>query len=198
MLEATNLSDDETAKALGIEIPDKPVKKMPITTDDYLATLSVKDRNLMLQLDTLCAVIGAYIHPEGTFAKERTALQKAISNPIRLDGSGRDTVMYKMTPSVTPEDADETFFNLQARYREYQARLNAMKHDLEMAIQKDTREKLFDYNERLSAYNARKAEVEAAIQAYRKLKVDELTALKIIIPDTLREVYQRVSLMGKK
>ena len=198
VLEATHLSDEEAAKALGLEIPTEPKKQEPITVEDYLATLSVKEYNRLLQLDTICAVIGSYIHPDGAFAKERTELQKAISNPIRLNGSGRDTVMYKLTPSVSLEDADKTFFNLQAIYREYQAQLNSMKHEMETAIQKDTKAKLLDYNDKVSAYNAKMAEVQASIQTYRKLKVDELMALKITIPDVLRDVYESVSRMGKK
>lgn len=198
VLEATNLSDEEVAKALGIEIPVEPKMQAQMTVDEYLAKLRVKERNQLLHLDTLCAVIGSYIHPDGAFAKERAELQKAISNPIRLDGNGRDTVMYKLTPSVNPEDVEKTFFSLQAKYREYQAQLNSLKHEMEIAIQKDTQAKLFDYKAKLSAYNARKAEVQAAIQAYRKAKVDECMALKIIIPDSLRDVYESVSRMGKK
>ena len=181
VLEATNLSDEEAAKALGIEIPVEPKMQAQMTVDDYLAKLSLKERNQL-----------------GAFAKERAELQKAISNPIRLDGNGRDTVMYKLTPSVNPEDVEKTFFSLQAKYREYQAQLNSLKHEMEIAIQKDTQAKLFDYKAKLSAYNARKAEVQTAIQAYRKAKVDECMALKIIIPDSLRDVYERVSRMGKK
>ena len=195
---AENLSLGEIAKALNIAVPVAPEDYERLTNDDIVATWNVKQRNRYYYLDTLCSTFGKYIHPDQTFAREREALCKVISEPNRINGNGRDMVIYTMIPTVSTAVADDTFFVLQNKYREYQAELNSLKHQIELAVQADDREKSLKEEAEQQAYRLEMNEIRAKCNVYKGERVREAQALKIIIPDSLQAIYQRVAQMGKK
>lgn len=55
----------------GIVTPEQPEMEETISEDHYIATLNIKQRNSYYYLDTLCAVLGNYIHPNGAYSKAR-------------------------------------------------------------------------------------------------------------------------------
>lgn len=77
----------------------------------------------------MAAVIGKYIHPDDVLSDERKKLKNRIQHPHQVDGKGRDALIYTYEPSVSAEDVDNTFYELQKKHREVQAQLNSMKHD---------------------------------------------------------------------
>ena len=196
--EARVLGDEEIAAILKLEWEEAPTRVPYMTEDEYLSTLSIKERNRYYHLETLCAVVGSYIHPDGHFSEERKRLKDAIVSPVSISGSGRDAIVYTLTPSVTVEKVDDTFFELQNKYREYQAQLNSMKHNMELASQEDIRTKDAEYSKAVSLYSNKMKAVMAEVIAYRNKKVQEAQALKIIIPDSLKGIYNKVSSLGKE
>lgn len=196
--EASNITTDMAIQAMGIVCPEKPETYDRLTSDDIIATWNIKQRNRYFQLDTLCSVIGSYIHPEGEFSEERNKLSEILYEDHEVKGQGRDLVLYTMTPTVALEDVDNTFFALQDKYREYQAELNSMKHQIELAINKDNTEKsLKEQEEALNYSNSMKA-IYAQVQVYKNQKVTEAQSLKIAIPDSLRGIFEEVSRQGKE
>lgn len=181
----------------GLEVPERPERAEYITEDDVIGMWSIKQRNRYYYLDTLCATIGQYIHPDGTFAKEREQLQKILHEPHKVSGSGRDTLLYNYTASVAPEDVEDSFMDLQQTYRGYQAELNSLKHQVQEAVQKDVFEKNLKYQTEYNIYK----DVMAAVDAELKTKVHQATVaaqnLKIIIPDSLKPIYEKIQKVGK-
>ena len=196
--EAEEMSLNRIADTLGLEYPIQPDTYTRLTSDDVVASWNVKQRNHYYYLDTLCSTIGKYIHPDMTFAKERAKLYKVISEPNRIDGHGRDMIIYTMTPTVTESKVEDTFFALQDRYRTIQAELNSMKHQIELAIQEDDREKTLKEETEASDYANKYRELVAKCNVYKKQRIMEAQALKIIIPDSLKGIFTIVSTMGKK
>lgn len=181
----------------GQKEPVHPSKDAALTEDQYYASLSIKERNRYYQLETEAAVLGKYIHPTGAFSKARKHLAKVIRNPHNVEGSGRDTIIYEHTPSVLISDVDDMFFSLQSKYREVQAQLNQMKHACEQAIKASEREVEAKYLKELDAWTNQKCKFTDQVASYIKNKQVEIASYKIIIPDSLRGIYETVSKLGK-
>ena len=80
MFDAANKKDiEEWYKERGLEFWNAPSRPTLFTKDDIIATLNIKERNHIYTLETKCAVIGKYIHPDGPFSTARKKLSK-ISN----------------------------------------------------------------------------------------------------------------------
>lgn len=191
------LSDAAIAKTLGIELPIVPESEQRLTEDDVVATWNIKQRNRYYYVETLCSTFGKYIHPEGSLSVARNDLIKAISEPTTVNGSGRDMVIYYRKPSVEIVNVEKTFFELQNEYREYQAELNSMKHQIEVTLQEDDREKTQREKIAYNNYASEREKIQLQILEARKELVRQAQSLKITIPDSLKPVYEVISKLGK-
>ena len=181
----------------GIEVPERPERAAYISKEDYIATLGIKERNRYYYLEAVCATIGQYIHPDGVYAQQRAALKKVIAEPNTVQGSGRDTLLYSKTPSLPLQEVEDTFMSLQNTYRSYQAELNSIKYQIEDAVNKDTAAKNIEYSKAIEDYNNKMAMLNAQLEEKRKQAVLAASNLKIIIPDSLKAIYERVNSLGK-
>lgn len=136
-----------------LTMPKQPVKEEPMTADDYLASLTVKDRNRMLLLEAKAAVIGKFIHDDGKLALERKALRHVAANPVGTSGEGQQTMLIEFTPSVSQEYVDGMFFRLAAEHRALQAELNGMLAERERAIEADKQAKAAEYQKASEAFS---------------------------------------------
>lgn len=192
--EARNLS----YRDFGIEVPEQPICEDALAEEDYIATLNIKQRNRYYYLDTLCAVLGNYIHPSGSYAKARKKLRELMNNPITINGSGRDAIVYTHEPSIDYDIVEDTFMSLQQEYRAYQSELNSMKHEMEMAIQEDSRKKSLAYQEAYAKWSYEMERINADFKIKKDKAIVDAQSLKIIIPDALTPIYDRVKSLGKK
>lgn len=196
--EAQKLTVHDIAPILGLTVPPTPVCKQYPTQDDIIATFNIKQRNRVYYLDTICAEIGKYIHPTGAFADARKDLQKVIDHPSNLSGTGRDAILTQYTPSVSIDEVNNTFFELQNKQREYQAELNTIKHQIQETINIATREADEQYAKECEEYRNVMSEISSKIFAYRNEEVRKAQALKIVIPDVFDDIFQKLKKMGKK
>ena len=180
-----------------LEVPERPERAEYITEDDVIGMWSIKQRNRYYYLDTLCATIGQYIHPDGIFAKEREQLQKILHEPHKVLGSGRDTLLYNYTASVTPGEVEDTFMDMQQTYRGYQAELNSLKHQAQEAVQLDQATKNGQYSLELQNWQGQMAVIDAVLKEKRHQATVTAQNLKIIIPDSLKPIYEKVQKVGK-
>ena len=180
-----------------IKIPTAPEREDYISSDDVIATFNIKQRNRYYYLEAFCATIGQYIHPGGVYATERDQLQKIIHEPNTVSGSGRDALLYSRKPSLDPQEVEDTFMSLQQTYREYQAELNSIKHEIEETLNKDTADKNIRYSEACKAYSDTMKVLDAELTRKRKEAVTAASNLKIVIPDSLKDIYEKVSKLGK-
>lgn len=181
-----------------IVTPEQPEIEDTISEEDYIATLNIKQRNRYYYLDTLCAVLGNYIHPNGAYSKARKKLREVMNNPITISGSGRDAIVYTSEQSIDFDVVEDTFMALQQEYRGYQAELNSMKHQMEMAIQEDSRKKSLAYQEKFAAWSYEMEKLNTELKIKRDKAIADAQNLKIIIPDSLKPIYDKVKDLGKK
>lgn len=168
--------------------------------NDYWATKNVKERNRFYELETQCAVIGKFIHPEGSFSEQRNALYDIINCPNEVVGTGRDALIFMYKPSVSTEEVDKYYFALQKKYRAIQAELNKIRHDITLTIEEDRRRFIseheaiiYEQNKERAEHNARVEEIDNQVAAYMQKELTRISFLRIVIPDSLKTIYQKIN-----
>jgi hypothetical protein len=157
---------DRMCRKFGLAKPKQPVQEPAMTEDDYMATLSVKDRNRMLMLNAKAAAIGKYIHPDGHLAKERQKLRHVVAYPTETQGEGANTLIYSFEPSVSQGEADGLFFRLSAEHRALQAELNGLLAERDRTIEADRQRKAAAWQEATAAYSREMSVLQDKLSAY--------------------------------
>ena len=181
----------------GIETIPTPEREDSLTTDDVIGAMSIKERNRYYQLETFCSVIGNFIHQKGVFNEQRNKLHDIVVAPYSTFGEGADMIVYAYVPTISPEEVDNKFAYLQQLYRENQAQLNSIKHQIETAVLKDTTEKNERYKVAYDEYHRQEHARSIEIQNKRNTEVQRISNLKIIIPDSLKSIFEKVQSYGK-
>ena len=166
-----------------------------LTEQDIIESWTVAEQEEYLSLETICAVVGKYIHPNGPLSKAKTELSNRINRPVSTECSGRDTIIRKYYPEATEEEVNILFFSLQRNHRECQARLNGIKHKINMTVREDTQKKDEAFKKALQEYNNKSNELLVADKLTREEKHKEIEALKIVIPNDLKSVYDKLTSM---
>lgn len=196
--EANRMSDEDVLKELGLDVPVAPEEPKALSEDEVVASWGIKQRNRYYQLDTLCSVVGSYIHPSGSYAQARKALMNRMQEPNQLVGEGINAMLRSYDATVKPSQVDEMFFNLQNAYREAQAELNSMKHEIETTVANSVLKAKEEYSIAVDKYNDKVELLRAKASAFRKERVMQAQSLKIVIPDSLKEIYSQVNKLGKQ
>lgn len=184
-------------KLMNIEMPKTPEQEPLMTEDDYFATLPLRDRVRFFNLETKCAVLGSAIHPDGAFSEARKTLIGSIAEPSKLIVKNGTTFIETVSPSIPCESVDELFFRLQDCHRTAQAELNTIKFACEKALNEDSIAKATAYNSKLSEYNAKVAALNSEMSLYRRKRMSEISGMKIIIPEALAPIFEKINGLGK-
>lgn len=191
-------TDIETwCKENGKEYPAQPTLETSVTQDEVLATWSIKDRNRYLTLSAKVSAYGKLLHPNGSYSKARAELKKKINNPVYYQESGRDTIIHSCSPSIKASVVDAKFFELQAIWRKAQAELNGLEHKIELAIEKDTNAKNSKYTSECTFRQHMLETLIAEYRAWKDKKLQDIAALKIVIPHDLQDIYQTVNALAQ-
>lgn len=176
-------------------IQNKPQCERYLTEQDVIESWTVAEQEDYLSLETICAVVGKYIHPNGPLSKAKMELSNRINKPVTTECSGRDTIIRRYYPECTEEEVNNLFFSLQKTHREYQARLNGIKHKIDMTIREDIQKKDEAYKKALQEFNNKANELLVADKLTREEKHKEIEALKIVIPNDLKPIYDKLTSM---
>lgn len=177
---------------------EEPTRPNTYTEEDYWATKSVSEHFRYLDLETKVSTYGKFIHPNGRINDSKKDLIKIINNPTKVSGTGRDTVIYEYVPCVELNNVETMFFTLQKIHREAQAELNSMKHNMEMAISKESDIRTEEYNKLVSEYQKVRHGHTVSYEAWKQTSLEEARNLKIIIPTQLQGIYKEINDLGKQ
>lgn len=153
-------------KKFGLTMPDQPMQEEPLTQDEYMATLTVKDRNRILMLEAKAAVIGKFIHEDGHLDKERKKLRHCIAHPNETQGEGANMVLWRLEPSVSQGEVDGLFFRLAAEHRALQAELNGLLAERDRTIEADKQRKAAEYQTASADYSRQMSVLQDKLNAY--------------------------------
>ena len=191
-----NLESDKNTKRNEL-FPKFPERDGILTEEEYYDSLSIKERNRYYSLETEAAVIGKAIHLNGSFNKARKKLSNVIKCPNKLEGSGRDTIIYNYVPTITEDSVNEMFFNLQAKHRSVQAELNSIKNKCQEAINKNRVEVQSKYSKEVEEYRANVEKINNELDKEFDEKINKVNKLKIVIPNELKDIYDEIQKLGK-
>lgn len=189
---------EDYCKEKKIDMPEQPFMETLMTREEQIATLSVKDRARILSLEAKAAAFGKFIHPDGHLSEARKEYMKIMCQEAEIDGSGRDTLLYRHEPSVELKDLEGCFFALQGEYRKAQAELNGYNHSIDEALREDEERKRGEYNIKNADYLVEMAKLEKDFTVYKDTEQKRISRLKIVIPNDLREIYETVTGLGKE
>lgn len=196
--EAKSQTLEEYAKAEGITLAPQPEQEQALTEDEYFAMKPLDERCRYYELETLASTLGKEIHPGGSFAEARDSFLSVAAKPHSVKGDGRDTLIYTYTGSVSPDVVEDVFFRLQKQYREAQARLNSLKFECQKAVTESEVKVRTDYAAAMADWNNERRLIQARHAEHVQRRVKHLGSLRIIIPESLREIFDEVSRLGKK
>lgn len=186
------LNINEWARENNITLPKYPETPDKLTEEEVISKWSVKDRNRYLTAQTFCSVYGKYIHPNGDFSKARKEFLNKKFNSIEYTECGSNTIIHRYTPTVEESVIESTFKNLQFEWREKQAIVNSYKHKVDTTIEDDYTKHIAEYR---NEYNKITEELDSYRTQYKEYienKTREASALKIIIPNDLKTIYNIV------
>ena len=197
---------DKWMELEGIEKPTSPQPPMmpKINFQDYntiLETgLTVKEYNRFVELNSALAVYGEMIHDKGLLTRQKNELARIMQNPTEVKESGRDTIIttYKVDVNIGV-DLDKLYTELQSEYRKLQAEKNGIEakfSNMAMAYQTRKMEEWkaakSQYDRDLTRVNSELVGIQTRMQEWKKQRLEELAALKIIIPDALKPLYKEL------
>ena len=195
---------DKWMELQGIEKPASPVPPMmpKINFQDYKTILdtglTVKEYNRFVELNSALAVYGEMIHDKGLLTRQKNELARILQNPTEVKESGRDTIIttYKVDVNVAV-DIDKLYTELQSEYRKLQAEKNGIEakfSNMAMAYQTRKMEEWkaakAQYDRDLTRVNSELVGIQTQMQEWKKQRLEELAALKIIIPNDLKALYR--------
>ena len=202
----SDMSLDDWMKKQGIEKPVSPEPpQMPrINFQDYKTILdtglSVKEYNRFVELNSALAVYGEMIHEKGLLTRQKSELARIIQNPTEVKESGRDTIIttYKVDVNISA-DIDNLYTELQSEYRKLQAEKNGIEAKFSnLAMDYQTRKNdewkaaKAQYDRDLQKVNSELVGIQTQMKEWKKQRLEELAALKIIIPDALKPLYKEL------
>ena len=194
--------DDYTARRRAHEMA-KPKRGEHLTEEDVIKSWTIGEQEKYLSLEAEAAAYGKFIHEDGKLSQARRDLMKIESNPNSVKENGRDTIIYTYTPTADQDDVDELFFDLQSHYREVQAELNGMKKRIQDTIDEHNTQVDEAYRTALKSWNlvspALDREYETIINdesAQRQKMLKEIQALKIVVPNRLKEIFDALKELG--
>lgn len=190
------LTVSDYCKMKGIEEPITPEQDIPLTEKEYWDAQPLKERNRYYELETELSVLGKFIHPAGDFSDARKYLNECLKNPITVTENGRDTIIRYYKPSIDPAKVEEVFFELQKKHRELQSQLNKMKYECEKAVSESSDASLIKYSKEFEAYRNKREQLTNELNKYKFDQKAELMKLKIVIPDSLQDIYQIITNLG--
>lgn len=168
--------------------------------EDYLDTLTVKERNEFLSAEAKASHIGKFIH---NFDKVRDLSEQF--QPTHFQQIGNEVVTVKNKRLYSNEELLGGFFELQKEHREVEKVVNYWK-----SKHKDWVKLLLDDNEsnnqRIMYSNSKKTKTydseveEERLSFFKKVREDKqhISNLKIVIPSELQGTLDYVNLYAKK
>ena len=178
------------------KVPSYPLLEREMTKEDYMGTLSIADRSKMYKLQTRAAVLGKILHKDGTFERARERLYACMTKSREVEHLGSGNIIHNYKPSVDSDIVDEVYFKLSTEYRESQAGLNAYLHDMDAALKQSKIDKAIRYSKGVEEHNQKYNQLSSQLSEWKSKETKRINKLKIIIPDSLRDIYEEVQRVG--
>lgn len=188
-----SLSIDKWAKDQNIELPNAPIKEFPIVESDVIGTWDVAKRNKYYVYESYCSLVGKFIHPKGAFYEAKAQMNNAAQNPNKVEGSGRDAIIYSYEPSMPISDINVEYNWLSTELRHKEAEFNKMKQEIIDVITEDKLAKAQKFNDAHVKYIDTMESIRNKFDMWKTKAVKEVSALKIYLPQGPKQTYDEIN-----
>ena len=185
------------------EVPKGVLMWSPTQEIEIINSWDINKRNKYYKLEAFASTYGKYIHINRPFSNARKTLHNVVSNPIITEGTGRDLIIYYRTPTISSEEVDKKFYSLESKYRTYEKELNKLKAEIKESCNNEDLQKsqkyqddLAEYRKEYEEYTNKLYKLKDEFKAWKVLKKDEISRLKIAIPSEHTETLQYVRELG--
>lgn len=185
--------------------PMSPSRKATVTKEDVIRNLDTVKLNRYFTLQSRAAAIGKFIHENGSVSKAKIMLSKVIAEPNKVSGAGRDTVVYRYTPSVDANKVNDMFLSLMSEHRNLNAQLNSIKADAIEEANKQNIANEQEYQKARIAYSKEQNDwinktegLQSRFNQYIITEKEKISKLKINVPDSLMETYKSIKALLTK
>lgn len=179
--------------------PKSPSRKVTVEKDDIIENFDASKLNKYFTLQSRAAAIGKFIHENGSVSRAKIMLNKVIAEPNKVSGTGRDTVVYRYTPSVNVVDVDNMFLSLMSEHRNLNAQLNGIKADAIEEANKQNIANEQEYQKARTAYSKeyndwldKTEDLQSRFNQYIITEKEKISKLKINVPESLMETYKSI------
>lgn len=163
-----------------------------IDDSDIIDSWPLEKRVRYYSLEAHAAVYGKAIHQDGSVSKQRELLHKSLLGESNVTTLASNVAIYSNTPSIDTQVLEDSYFNLQKKYREYQASLNSLKTEIDDAVNAHNNQVDEEYNEAYKKWAAEYQSICNRDALERNKEVQRISKLKIIIPDNLKEIVAKI------
>lgn len=188
-----SLSIDKWAKEQNIELPNAPGKEFPIVESDVIGTWDVAKRNKYYVYESYCSLVGKFIHPKGAFYEAKAQMNNAVQNPNKVEGSGRDAIIYSYELSMSISDVNVEYNWLSTELRHKEAEFNKMKQEIVDAITEDKLAKAQKFDDAYAKYIDTMESIRNKFDIWKTKTVKEVSALKIYLPQGPKQTYDEIN-----
>ena len=169
--------------------PKSPSRKASVTKEDVIRNLEAVELNKYFTLQSKAAAIGKFIHETGSISRAKIMLNKVVAEPNKISGAGRDTVIYRYTPSVKADDVDNMFLSLMSEHRNLNAQLNFIKAKAVEEANKQNIANEQEYQKARTAYSKeyndwldKIEDLQSRFNQYIITEKEKISKLKINVP----------------
>lgn len=179
--------------------PISPSRKATVTKEDVIRNLEATELNKYFTLQSKAAAIGKFIHETGSISRAKIMLNKVVAEPNKVSGAGRDTVIYRYTPSVKVDDVDNMFLSLMSEHRNLNAQLNFIKakaveeaNRQNIANEQEYQKARIAYSKEQNDWLDKTEDLQSRFNQYIITEKEKISKLKINVPDSLMETYKSI------
>ena len=179
--------------------PKSPSRKASVTKEDVIRNLEAIELNKYFTLQSKAAAIGKFIHETGSISRAKIMLNKVVAEPNKISGAGRDTVIYRYTPSVKADDVDNMFLSLMSEHRNLNAQLNFIKakaveeaNKQNIANEQEFQKARTAYSKEYNDWLDKTEDLQSRFNQYIITEKEKISKLKINVPDSLMETYKSI------
>lgn len=171
---------------------NRPHAAAKISSEDVINGWPIEKRLRYYSLEAAAATYGKYIHPDGDISKQREVFHEALSGKSTLKEHTNQILLYSDIPTVSKEDVERVYFDLQSKYREFQAELNSLKTEIDNAVNVHNAKVAMDYQKAFDAWSNAIQDQTNKDQILRNEWIQKVSHYKIIIPDNLVDIVKRI------
>lgn len=188
-----SLTIEQWAKDQNIELPIIPKRKMELSTSDVVGSWDVDKRNKYYVYESYCALVGKFIHPKGAFYEAKAKMNNAIQNLSKVEGSGRDAIIYSYKPSMLISDVNVEYNWLANELRHKEAEFNKMKQEITDTITEDKLAKTQKFDDECAEFNKKMTSIRNKFDMWKTKTIKEVSALKIYLPQGPKQTYDEIN-----